>query len=87
MDIRVGDTVGGGGGGGGGGGDKPKKQSAEDRIAAKPFGREIIAAAKANSVDPALFAALVAQESPALIPMREGAGLTEAFPVHSACLS
>jgi hypothetical protein len=54
---------GGGGGGGGGGGDKPKKQSAEDRIAAKPFGREIIAAAKANSVDPALFAALVAQES------------------------
>jgi TP901 family phage tail tape measure protein len=63
MDIRVGDTVGGGGGGGGGGGDKPKKQSAEDRIAAKPFGREIIAAAKANSVDPALFAALVAQES------------------------
>jgi soluble lytic murein transglycosylase-like protein len=29
----------------------------------KPFGREIIAAAKANSVDPALFAALVAQES------------------------
>ena len=45
------------------GGDKPKKQSAEDRIAAKPFGREIIAAAKANSVDPALFAALVAQES------------------------
>jgi TP901 family phage tail tape measure protein len=63
MDIRVGDTVGGGGGGGGGGGDKPKKQSAEDRIAAKPFGREIIAAAKASSVDPALFAALVAQES------------------------
>jgi tape measure domain-containing protein len=56
-------------GGGGGGGDsesdaaKPKQQSAEDRIAAKPFGREIIAAAKANSVDPALFAALVAQES------------------------
>jgi tape measure domain-containing protein len=46
-----------------GGAKKPKKQSAEDRIAAKPFGREIIAAAKANSVDPALFAALVAQES------------------------
>jgi TP901 family phage tail tape measure protein len=61
LDVRVGDTV--GGGGGGGGGDKTKKQSAEDRIAAKPFGREIIAAAKANSVDPALFAALVAQES------------------------
>jgi TP901 family phage tail tape measure protein len=62
LDVRVGDTVGGGGGGGGksGGG---AKQSAEDRIAAKPFGREIIAAAKANSVDPALFAALVAQES------------------------
>jgi soluble lytic murein transglycosylase-like protein len=60
MDTRIGDTV---DGGGGGGGDKPKKQSAEDRIAAKPFGREIIAAAKANSVDPALFAALVAQES------------------------
>jgi TP901 family phage tail tape measure protein len=63
MGTPIGDTVGGGGGGGGGGGDKPKKQSAEDRIAAKPFGREIIAAAKANSVDPALFAALVAQES------------------------
>jgi TP901 family phage tail tape measure protein len=61
MGTPIGDTV--GGGGGGGGGDKPKKQSAEDRIAAKPFGREIIAAAKANSVDPALFAALVAQES------------------------
>jgi TP901 family phage tail tape measure protein len=62
LDVRVGDTVGGGGGGGGksGGG---AKQSAEDRIVAKPFGREIIAAAKANSVDPALFAALVAQES------------------------
>jgi TP901 family phage tail tape measure protein len=58
MGTPIGATV-----GGGGGGDKPKKQSAEDRIAAKPFGREIIAAAKANSVDPALFAALVAQES------------------------
>jgi TP901 family phage tail tape measure protein len=45
MDTRIGDTVG-GGGGGGGGGDKPKKQSAEDRIAAKPFGQEIIAAAE-----------------------------------------
>jgi TP901 family phage tail tape measure protein len=42
---------------------KAKELSAEDRIAAKPFGREIIAAAKANSVDPALFAALVGQES------------------------
>jgi len=40
-----------------------KKQSVEDRIAAMPFGREIIAAAKANSVDPALYAALVGQES------------------------
>ena len=40
-----------------------KKQSVEDRIAAMPFGQEIIAAAKANSVDPALYAALVGQES------------------------
>jgi TP901 family phage tail tape measure protein len=48
---------------GGGGGGGARQQSAEDRIAAMPFGREIIAAAKANSIDPALFAALVAQES------------------------
>jgi tape measure domain-containing protein len=59
MGTPIGATVGGGGGKSGGG----AKQSAEDRIAAKPFGREIIAAAKANGVDPALFAALVAQES------------------------
>jgi TP901 family phage tail tape measure protein len=48
---------------GGGGGGGARQQSAEDRIAAMPFGREIIAAAKSNSIDPALFAALVAQES------------------------
>jgi hypothetical protein len=63
MNVRVGDTVGGGSAGGGKAASKAKEQSAEDRIAAKPFGREIIAAAKANSVDPALFAALVGQES------------------------
>ena len=45
---------------GSGGGRAP---SIEDRIAARPFGRSIIAAAKANNVDPALFAALVEQES------------------------
>jgi hypothetical protein len=60
MGTPIGAVVGGGGGGGGGG---AAKQSAEDRIAAKPFGRQIIAAAKANSLDPALYAALVAQES------------------------
>jgi TP901 family phage tail tape measure protein len=64
----VGAVVGGSSGGaaaagGGGGGGGARQQSAEDRIAAMPFGREIIAAAKANSIDPALFAALVAQES------------------------
>jgi TP901 family phage tail tape measure protein len=69
----VGAVVGGSGGGaaaggggaaaGGGGGGGARQQSAEDRIAAMPFGREIIAAAKSNSIDPALFAALVAQES------------------------
>ena len=61
----VGAVVGGSSGGaaaaGGGGG--ARQQSAEDRIAAMPFGREIIAAAKANSIDPALFAGLVEQES------------------------
>jgi TP901 family phage tail tape measure protein len=58
----VGDSSGGAAAGDGGGGGA-RQQSAEDRIAAMPFGREIIAAAKANSIDPALFAALVAQES------------------------
>jgi tape measure domain-containing protein len=53
----------GGAAAGAGGGGAARQQSAEDRIAAMPFGREIIAAAKANSIDPALFAALVAQES------------------------
>lgn len=37
--------------------------SIEDRIRRLPFGNEIIAAARANSLDPALFAALVGQES------------------------
>jgi len=40
-----------------------RQVSAEDRIASRPFGRQIIAAARANGLDPALFAALVAQES------------------------
>jgi soluble lytic murein transglycosylase-like protein len=51
---------------GGGGGSKAKKEkgpSIEEIIAGRPFGREILAAAKAEGVDPALFAALVEQES------------------------
>jgi TP901 family phage tail tape measure protein len=55
-----GGSGGGGGGGRSGGGGQP---SIEDRIAARPFGRMIIAAARANNIDPALFAALVEQES------------------------
>jgi TP901 family phage tail tape measure protein len=48
---------------GGGRSSADKQPSIEERIAARPFGREIIAAAKANNVDAALFAALVEQES------------------------
>ena len=54
---------GGGAAGGGGGGGAAKTRSIEEIIAGRPFGREILAAAKANNVDPALFAALVEQES------------------------
>ena len=72
--IQPGQTRPGGGGSGGGGGASAggssggssaasSKPSIEDRIAARPFGRQIIAAARANGVDPALFAALVEQES------------------------
>jgi tape measure domain-containing protein len=51
------------GGAGAGGGRSGSGPSIEDRIAARPFGRQIIAAAQANGIDPALFAALVEQES------------------------
>jgi tape measure domain-containing protein len=54
---------GGGGAAGGGGGGAAKTRSIEEIIAARPFGREIIAAARANNVDAALYAALVEQES------------------------
>jgi hypothetical protein len=53
----------GGGSPGGGGGGAAKTRSIEEIIAARPFGREIIAAARANNVDAALYAALVEQES------------------------
>jgi TP901 family phage tail tape measure protein len=59
-----------GGSGGGGKGEKEKKISdAEqnrlelERIRRKPFGKEIIAAAEANNIDPRLYAGLVEQES------------------------
>lgn len=56
-------TTGSGTGPTGRAGTSGSKPSIEDRIAARPFGREIIAAARANNIDPALFAALVEQES------------------------
>jgi TP901 family phage tail tape measure protein len=68
MDTPVGAVV--GGGGGGGKGEKEKKISdAEqnrlelERIRRKPFGKEVIAAAEANNIDPRLYAGLVEQES------------------------
>jgi tape measure domain-containing protein len=63
LSVTPAPTAGGGGGGGSGKGKAEKDPSIEERIAARPFGREILAAARANNVDAALFAALVEQES------------------------
>jgi tape measure domain-containing protein len=59
------------------------KPSVEERIAARPFGRQIIAAARANSLDPALLAAVVSQESggnPRAISRSGAIGLTQLMP-------
>jgi tape measure domain-containing protein len=73
----------GGGSPGGGGGGAAKTRSIEEIIAARPFGREIIAAARANNVDAALYAALVEQESgnrQAAISRSGAIGLSQLMP-------